>query len=211
MGKNDIRLAIFDFDSTLMDGETIDFLAKSLGVESEVSSITKKAMEGELDFFEALNKRVKLLKGLEFSKAKEICQNLPFMEGAKECITELKRRGIKVIVFSGGFHLATSYAKDILGFDGEFANELHVKNDLLSGLVGGEMMFGYSKGVMLKKLQDILHVKKEQTISIGDGANDISMFAHSAFRVSFCGKKALEERANIIIREKDLRQILEHI
>ncbi|MBS9778959.1 MAG: phosphoserine phosphatase SerB [Campylobacteraceae bacterium] len=206
-----IKLAVFDFDSTLMDGETIEFLAKPLGCEQEVVSITKNAMEGKLDFFESLTQRVKLLKGLELDKAKQICQNLPFMLGAKECIANLKEQNITVVVFSGGFHLATSYAKDILGFDGEFANELHVKDKKLSGLVGGEMMFSYSKGMMLKNLQNILHVKKEETMSVGDGANDISMFEHSHLKVAFCAKKVLEEKANIVIKTKDLRKILEYI
>ncbi len=206
-----IKLAVFDFDSTLMDGETIEFLAKPLGLEQEVASITKKAMEGELDFFESLTKRVGLLRGLEFECAKQICQNLPFMSGAKECIKGLKEKNITVVVFSGGFHLATSHAKDILGFDGEFANELHVKDDKLSGFVGGEMMFGYSKGLMLKNLQNILHVRKEETMSVGDGANDLSMFEHSHLKVAFCAKKVLEKKANLVVKTKDLRQILEYI
>lgn len=206
-----IKLAVFDFDSTLMDGETIDFLAEPLHVKDKVSAITKKAMEGELDFFESLTKRVKFLEGLKFSQAKEICENLPFIDGAKECISELKKRGVTVIVFSGGFHLATSHAKNILGYDAEFANELHVKDGSLSGLVGGEMMFGFSKGVMLERMQNILHVNKEETMSVGDGANDISMFNHSHLKVAFCAKKALEQSANIVIKTKDLREILEHI
>ncbi len=206
-----IKLAVFDFDSTLMDGETIDFLAKEVGVYDEVSQITKKAMAGELDFFESLRKRVKFLKGLEFQKAQKICQNLPYMQGAYECIAKLKEKGIKVVVFSGGFSLATSHAKDILGYDGEFANILHVKNGSLSGKVGGAMMFGDSKGLMLKNLQNILGVSKEQTMSVGDGANDLSMFRHSGLKVSFCAKSVLENEANVKIKSKDLTQILKYI
>lgn len=206
-----IKLAVFDFDSTLMDGETIDFLADAVGKKDEVSAITKRAMEGELDFFESLSKRVGFLKGLEQKKAKEICENLPFINGAKECISALKQKDITVVVFSGGFHLATSHAKDILGYDAEFANELHVKDGALSGLVGGEMMFGYSKGVMLRRIQGLLNIDKSQTMAVGDGANDISMFEHSRVKVSFCAKPALEKHANVIIKTKDLTKILEHI
>ncbi len=206
-----IKLAVFDFDSTLMDGETITFLASGVGAEEEVRAITKRAMEGEIDFFQALVTRVRYLNGLSLKKAEHICQNLPFIKGAKECISELKQRGIKVVVFSGGFSLATSHAKGILGFDAEFANELHVENNLLTGNVGGHMMFSYSKGVMLKKLQSILNISKEETMSVGDGANDISMFEQSGIKVSFCAKEVLEREANIKIKTKDLTKILEHI
>lgn len=206
-----IKLALFDFDSTLMDGETIDFLAQKANVEREVSSITKDAMEGKIDFFEALSKRVKLLKGIKQQDAQSICQNLPYMNGAKETIHELKKRGIKVVVFSGGFRMATSYAKDILGFDAEFANSLHVRDGVLSGEVGGEMMFSTSKGQMLTRLQDILQISKEETMSVGDGANDISMFNHSQIKVAFCAKEALKKHATITIDTKDLTQILNHI
>ncbi len=206
-----IKLAVFDFDSTLMDGETIDFLAKEMGVEKQVSFITKKAMEGELDFFESLNTRVKYLEGLELKRAKEICENLPFINGAKECIAKLKEKNIKVIVFSGGFSLATAHAKEILGLDAQFANELHSKDGILSGEVGGHMMFSHSKGEMLKKIQDILNIQKSQTMSIGDGANDISMFKESGLKVSFCAKEVLAKEADIRIQTKDLTQIIKHI
>lgn len=194
-----------------MDGETIDFLANAMHVKDEVSAITKKAMEGELDFFESLTKRVEYLKGLKYEQAKKICQNLPFIKGAKETIKELKNQHIKVVVFSGGFNLATSYAQNILGYDANFANELHAKDGVLSGLVGGEMMFSHSKGAMLKKLQKLLDISKDETMSVGDGANDISMFEHSRTKVAFCAKSILEQNANIIIKTKDLTQILDHI
>lgn len=194
-----------------MDGETIDFLAQALNVKDEVSKITKKAMEGELDFFESLSTRVAYLKGLELKKATQICYNLPFITGAKECITKLKEKDIKVIIFSGGFNLATNHAKDILGYDASFANELHVKNGVLTGKVGGEMMFSHSKGTMLQKLQEILHVSEAETMSVGDGANDISMFKHSGVKVSFCAKSVLEQKADIKIKTKDLTKILDYI
>lgn len=206
-----IKLAVFDFDSTLMDGETIDFLANEANVGLEVSTITKSAMDGDIDFFEALSKRVKLLKGLEYKKVEEICHNLPYMNGAKECIRELKNRDITVVVFSGGFRTATSYAKHLLGFDAEFANILHEKNGLLSGEVGGEMMFSTSKGHMLKRLQDILKIGSHETVSVGDGANDISMFNHSHTKIAFCAKEALKAHASATVDTKDLTQILNYI
>lgn len=206
-----MKLAVFDFDSTLMDGETIDELAALAGKKPEVSAITKMAMSGELDFFESLTKRVGFLKGVDRKKAIEVCENLPLMNGAKECVKELKARGYKVVVFSGGFREATAPAGKILGVDAEFANYLHHKDGVLTGLVGGEMSFDFSKGEMIARVQQLLGATYESTIAIGDGANDRAMFAHAATRVAFCAKEALKKEANIIIDEKDLMKIFEHI
>jgi phosphoserine phosphatase len=203
-----MKLCVFDFDSTLMDGETIDFFADELGIGERVAAITERAMNGELDFFESLQERVGLLKGLEFSKVEAISQNLPYMKGAKETISALKNAGLRVVCFSGGFRTATSYAKEVLGYDADFSNILHVKEGRLSGLVGGDMMFNYSKGDMLVRLQNLMGISKEETMVVGDGANDLSMFAHAGTRVAFCAKAVLKKEANIIIDTKDLREIL---
>jgi len=203
-----IKLCVFDFDSTLMDGETIDFFAEAMGIGEQVSAITERAMNGELDFFESLQQRVGLLSGLEFSKIEEICQSLPYMNGAVETIAQLKARDIKVVCFSGGFRTATSYAKNILGYDADFSNVLHAKDGKLSGLVGGDMMFDFSKGDMLLRLQELLSVTPEETMAVGDGANDRSMFAHARTRVAFCAKEILKKEANVIIDTKDLTQII---
>lgn len=206
-----LKLAVFDFDSTLMDGETIDFFADELGIGEEVAKITEEAMSGRLDFFESLQQRVGLLKGLDYAVVKKISENLPYMPGASETIAELKKRGMTVVCFSGGFRSATGYAKDILGYDADFSNVLHEKDGKLTGLVGGDMMFNYSKGDMLQRLQNILGVSEEETLVCGDGANDLSMFAHAGTRVAFCAREILEREANIIIKDKDLTQILEKI
>ena len=206
-----MKLAVFDFDSTLMDGETIDFLAEPLGLKDKVAAITEMAMRGELDFFESLIMRVKLLEGLEEKKVDEICHNLPYMPGAEESIKALKKDGYKVLVFSGGFRNATSYAKEVLGFDADFSNILHSKNGILTGLVGGEMMFSFSKGDMLKRIQDVLGVSKDNTVAIGDGANDLSMFEYAGKKIAFCAKDVLKKAADFVVDEKDLTKILEFI
>ena len=206
-----MKLAVFDFDSTLMDGETIDFLAKELGFEEEVSKITEEAMSGRLDFFESLTTRVKLLKGLEYSKAVEICKTLPLMPGAKETIKALKEKGYKVVCFSGGFRIGTGPAKEILGIDADFSNILHEKDGILTGLVGGDMMFSSSKGDMIQRIQNLLGATKETTLVCGDGANDLSMFPYANTRIAFCAKDILKEAANVIIDEKDLTKILDYI
>ena len=205
------KLAVFDFDSTLMDGETLEFFARELGIEEKVKAITDRAMRGEADFFESLTERVALLKGLPLTKVDEICHSLPLMNGAEETINGLKEKGYKVVCFSGGFRNATVYFADKLGLDGEFANILHSKDGFLTGEVGGEMMFNDSKGQMLKRLQKLLDVTEENTIAVGDGANDLSMFKYASKRVAFCAKPVVRENANIIIDEKDLKIILKYV
>lgn len=205
------KLAVFDFDSTLMDGETIDFFAAELGLEEKVAAITEKAMKGELDFFESLITRVELLKGLEYEKVVKIGRDLPLMPGALETVTKLKDMGYKVVCFSGGFRVGTEPAKEKLGLDADFSNILHQKDGLLTGLVGGEMMFDYSKGEMIQRIQRLLNVGRADTLVVGDGANDRSMFKFADKRVAFCAKDILKKEANIIIDTKDLTQILSHL
>jgi len=201
------KLAVFDFDSTLMDGETIDFLAAELGFEDKVAQVTKRAMDGELDFFDSLIERVALLKGLQEDKVNKICQNLPLINGAKETVAILKEQGFGVVCFSGGFRNATKPICKELGIDADFSNYLHSKDGILTGLVGGEMMFSDSKGKMLKRLQQLLGISEDDTMAIGDGANDLSMFRYAKTRVAFCAKPILKEAATHIVDFKDLKEV----
>ena len=206
-----MKLAVFDFDSTLMDGETIDFLARELGLEKKVSEITEEAMSGRLDFFESLTTRVSLLKGLEYKRVIDVCSNLPLMPGALELIPKLQEKGYKVVCFSGGFRTATQAASKILGLDADFSNILHEKDGILTGLVGGEMMFSSSKGEMIQRVQSLMGVSKENTLVCGDGANDVSMFKYASKRIAFCARDILKKEAYIIIDKKDLTEILKNI
>lgn len=206
-----MKLAVFDFDSTLMQGETLEFIAREYNLEDLMKTITTEAMEGKIDFFESLVKRVSLLKGAKESKVTQICKDLPYTNGAKETITELHKLGYKVVCFSGGYETATVPALNKLGFDAQFSNILHFKDGEMTGLLGGEMMFSDSKGKMLKRLQSLLDISEENTLVVGDGANDLSMFQYASKRVAFCAKPILKSNANIIIENKNLIEILSYL
>ncbi|PSM52226.1 phosphoserine phosphatase [Campylobacter blaseri] len=206
-----IKLCIFDFDNTLMDGETITKFAEHMGVGKEVADITNQAMAGDLDFFESFSKRVALVKGMKEEDAKELAKNLPFIDGAKEIISYLKEKCIKVVVFSGGFHIGTDVAQEKLGFDASFANYFHTKNGITTGLAGGEMMFNESKGLMLKQLKGLLGLKKEEVMCVGDGANDISMFKEAGLNIAFCAHEVLKKEATYVIDKRDLREIKKYV
>lgn len=206
-----MKLAVLDFDSTLMDGETIDILAEQVGKKAQVQALTELAMQGRLDFFQSLQQRAELLKGMPAQLVDDICHDLPMMPGAEELVQGLKQQGYKVAVFSGGFRNATSHYKDLLGYDTEFSNILHQQDGILTGKVGGDMMFDFSKGDMLVRLQNLLGISCNETLVCGDGANDVSMFAHAGLRVGFCAKPILREKSNIIVETKDLREVLREL
>ncbi|MFC3848332.1 phosphoserine phosphatase SerB [Helicobacter baculiformis] len=204
-----MKLAVFDFDSTLVDAETLEILGEVYGVGEEAKSSTMQAMEGKSDFYESLISRVALLKGMDFGVAKAVCEDLPLHKGAQEVVQGLQRRGYKVVCFSGGFKLATAFFKDKLGLDADFSNTLHTREGVLEGRVSGPMMRGDSKFELLSSLQQLLGVR--HTIVVGDGANDVCMFGLADVSIAFNAKEIVRQKASIVAQSLDLREILEYV
>lgn len=202
------RLVCFDMDSTLIQAEVIDELARCAGVYDEVASITESAMRGEIDFKESFSKRVALLKGLDVSVMKEIAENLPLTEGAERLFRTLKKYGYKTAILSGGFNYFGNYLKSKLGIDYVFANELEVEDGKLTGRYVGEIVDGAKKADYLKLLafKEDLHL--EQCIAVGDGSNDLPMIQLAGLGIAFHAKPKVKANAQHAISENGLDTIL---
>ena len=204
-------IVLFDLDSTLIEEETIDELAKLAGVEEEVKRITRDAMEGKIDFEESLRRRVALLKGLPIESVKKLVSRLRLTKGARETVEELKNRGYVVGVISGGFTIVTDRIKRDLNLDYAYSNELVVRDGRLTGEVRGRVMSSTAKGDILEEIARREGVELKDTVVVGDGANDIGMFKRAGFRIAFCAKDILKKNADVVIDKRDLREILKYI
>ncbi len=202
------RLVCFDMDSTLIQTEVIDELARRAGVYDEVSAITESAMRGEIDFKQSFEKRVSLLKGLDESVMKDIAENLPLTEGAERLFRILKKYGFKTAILSGGFNYFGNYLKTKLGVDYVFANELEVRDGKLTGRHVGDIVDGAKKAEMLKLLafKEDIHLK--QCIAVGDGSNDLPMIQLAGLGIAFHAKPKVKATARNSISQNGLDTIL---
>jgi len=203
-----IKLIAFDLDNVLIDGEAIDEIGKLMGVEAEISKITKKAMEGDLDFETALKERVALLKGASVENIKEVVSKIPLMQGAEETIAELKKRGYKIATITGSFEIIANRMKNDLGLDYAFSNVLHEEKGKLTGEVSGPLVKG-SKAEVLKEIMEMEKVKAEESAAVGDGANDVSMLEEAGLGIAFNAKPVLKEKADVVVEKRDLTELLE--
>lgn len=182
------RLICFDMDSTLIQTEVIDELADRAGVGEEVRDITERAMRGELDFTESFRQRVALLKGLDVSVMQDIAESLPMTEGVERLMRTLKVVGFKIAILSGGFTFFGNYLKNKFGVDYVYANELEVENGKLTGRYLGEVVDGKRKAELLRLLAQVEGVDLQQTVAVGDGANDLPMLSIAGLGIAFHAK-----------------------
>ena len=190
------RLICFDMDSTLIQAECIDELARRHGVYEKVAAITERAMRGEIDFKESFTERVALLKGLDVSVMEDIAQNLPITEGTDRLMSVLKTCGYKIAILSGGFTFFGEYLQRRYGIDYVYANELEIGEDgKLTGRYVGEIVDGRRKADLLKLIAMTEKVNIAQTIAVGDGANDLPMLNEAGLGIAFHAKPRVKESA----------------
>lgn len=202
------RLVCFDMDSTLIEAEVIDELAKAAGVGDQVIEITEAAMRGELDFKESFSRRMALLKGLDESVLAEIAEQLPVTEGAERLISTLRKFGYKTAILSGGFNYFGRYLQKKLGIDYVYANELEVEDGKVTGRVSGVVVDGARKAELLRELAEREQLSLEQVIAVGDGANDLPMLSIAGLGIAFRAKPLVKASAKQSISNLGLDGIL---
>jgi phosphoserine phosphatase len=202
------RLVVFDMDSTLIEAEVIDELAREAGVGDQVAAITQAAMRGELDFKESFRRRVALLEGLDAAVLERVAERLPLTEGATELVGHLKVLGFKTAILSGGFTYFGRYLQQKLGFDYVYANELDIRAGKVTGKVVGSIVDGERKAQLLREIAAKEGVRLEQTIAVGDGANDLPMLSIAGLGIAFRAKPLVRQSAKQAISTLGLDGIL---
>ena len=203
------RLICFDMDSTLIQTECIDELAKRAGVGDKVSEITARAMRGEIDFKESFKERVALLKGLDASVMKDIAEHMPITEGTDRLMSVLKTCGYKIAILSGGFTYFGEYLQKKFGVDYVYANELEIdENGKLTGNYLGDIVDGHRKAELLKLIAQVEKVNLAQTIVVGDGVNDLPMISEAGLGIAFHAKPRVVANAQQSINTMGIDGIL---
>ncbi|WP_022941004.1 phosphoserine phosphatase SerB [Psychromonas hadalis] len=201
-------LVLMDMDSTTIQIECIDEIARLHGVGEQVSAVTALAMQGKLDFNESLRSRVSKLENMPVSVLQEVADNMPLMPGLQLLIAGLKKVGWKVAIASGGFNYFADRLKQDHGFDYTIANTLEIEDDKLTGKVVGEIVNADIKARTLKELAKQYAIPMSQTIAIGDGANDLMMMEASAMGIAIHAKPIVQEQASISLNNLDLEGAL---
>lgn len=202
------RLVVFDMDSTLIEAEVIDELAKEAGVGDRVSAITERAMRGELDFSQSFRERVALLKGLPETVLETVAARLTLTEGTERLIRNLRALGYRTAILSGGFTYFARRLQARLGIDYVYANELDIREGVVTGEVVGDIVDGRRKAALLHEIAQQEGIHLEQVIAVGDGANDLPMLSAAGLGVAFRAKPLVKESARHAISNLGLDGIL---
>lgn len=199
------KLCVFDMDSTVINQEVIDEIGRIFGLYREISEITEAAMQGKLDFSESLKKRCRLFTGYSEDRLKEILPRLTLSRGAKDLIGYLHQSGLKTAIVSGGFEFVLKHFQEQLGIDQIHGHSLEVDSEhRFLGSVKGPIIDAHRKRELTALMKSQNQFQTEETIVVGDGANDIEMMKEAGISVSFCGKPKLMEAANTLILERNL-------
>ncbi|MFV0576212.1 MAG: phosphoserine phosphatase [Vibrio sp.] len=201
-------LILMDMDSTAIQIECIDEIAKLAGTGEKVSDITERAMQGELDFEESLRERVGTLEGADESILKQVRNNIPFMPDLAELVNTLKALGWKTAIASGGFTYFSDYLKETLGLDYAQSNTLEIVDGKLTGKVLGNVVSAQTKADILVTLADEWDIEPHNTVAVGDGANDLVMMATAGLGVAYHAKPKVEQKAQTAIRYAGLGGVL---
>ncbi|MGD2186122.1 MAG: phosphoserine phosphatase SerB [Desulfobacterales bacterium] len=202
------RVVVFDCDSTLIQAEVIDELAKYAGVSDRVKEMTVKAMNGEVDFDLAIKQRVSLLKGLTVEQLKLLSENIKLTPGTEELISALHFMGYKVALISGGFSFFTNYLKERLNLDYVFANELAIENGVTTGKLKGDIIDAKRKGEIIKEVADSENISPDQIVAVGDGANDRFMLENAGLAIAFNPKEVLKKYSDGMITSENILGLL---
>jgi phosphoserine phosphatase len=202
------RLFAFDMDSTLIQGEVIDELAKMAGVADQVVKITESAMRGEIEFQESFRRRVALLKGLPEARVCELIGRIPLAEGAERLISTLKTLGYKTAILSGGFTFFARHLQQRFGIDYVHANELEFANGVVTGEVTGQIVDGARKAALLKEIVQQERISLEQVVAVGDGANDLPMLNLAGMGIAFRAKPLVRRSADHSLTQLGLDGLL---
>ncbi|UCE55035.1 MAG: phosphoserine phosphatase SerB [Desulfobacterales bacterium] len=201
------RMICFDMDSTLVDMEGIDEMARKAGVHREVARITDKAMRGDFDFEASLRQRVAMLRGLAVDDLMDIRNRMVLSEGADELLTTLKWLGFKLGIVSGGFDIFAEYLKDKFSLDFAYANHLEIKNGALTGKVRGDIVDAAQKARIVNQVSCDMGIPLDQVVAIGDGANDSLMLTQAGLGIAYHAKKGLDRVANVALSKTHFNHI----